>query len=39
MICYIVVTRESVSDEKANEFLKSLSAQLYEQNSDFKKNP
>lgn len=39
MICYILVTHSSLQDEVATEFLKSLSTQLYEQNSDFKKNP
>ena len=39
MICYILVTHAGLSDEVASDFLKALSAQLYEQNADFKKNP
>ncbi len=39
MISYILVASTSLADDKASVFLRSLSAQLYEANSSFKKNP
>ena len=39
MISYILVTSPRLADEKAFVYLRSLSAQLYETNAAFKKNP
>jgi hypothetical protein len=39
LICYILVCSQQFADEDATLFMKSLSTALYEQSSEFKKNP